>query len=118
METEPSGDPDRESKPSTQHPHRTRHTHDTTDQWRDYLTVARANLGGLDCSPPVSRNYAPIQWRASGVFAVFYRVNVTQGGANLAQLTLTAQCYRQDALTEANVAQHGPSLAQFRVTLQ
>ena len=26
------GSPDRESKPSTQHPHR---THDTTDQWRE-----------------------------------------------------------------------------------
>jgi len=26
--------PQRESKPSTQHPHRTHRTHDTTDQWR------------------------------------------------------------------------------------
>ena len=27
--------PDRESKPSTQHPHRTHRAHDTTDQWRE-----------------------------------------------------------------------------------
>ena len=29
--------PNRESKPSTQHPHRTHRTHDTTDQWREIL---------------------------------------------------------------------------------
>ena len=37
METERSGDPHRESKPSTQHPHRTHRTHDTTDQWREIV---------------------------------------------------------------------------------
>ena len=33
--TERSGVPHRESKPGTQHPHRTHRTHDTTDQWRE-----------------------------------------------------------------------------------
>ena len=46
------------------------------------------------------------------------RGNVTQGGANLAQLTMTAQFYRQDALTRPNLTQRGPNLAQIYVTLQ
>ena len=42
VETERSGDPHWESKPSTQHPHRTHRTHDTTDQWRDgFLWLGR-----------------------------------------------------------------------------
>ena len=68
METERSGDPHRESKPSTQHTHRTHRTHDTTDQWRDIISVARAKVGGLDSSPPSSRNVAPSDGRVLGVF--------------------------------------------------
>ena len=48
--------PDRESKPSAQHPHRTHRTHDTTtDQWRETILVARPKLGGLHSSPRVYR---------------------------------------------------------------
>ena len=46
------------------------------------------------------------------------RGNVTQGGANLAQLTMTAQFYGQDALTRPNLTQRGANLAQICVTLQ
>ena len=46
------------------------------------------------------------------------RVNVIQGGANLAQLTMTALFYRQDALTGPNLTQRRPNLAQTRATLQ
>ena len=43
---------------------------------------------------------------------------MTQGAAIVAQLTLTAQFYRQDALTGPNLTQRGPNLAQIRATLQ
>ena len=48
----PTGNP----SPAPTHPHR---THDTTDQWRDIISVTRANLGGLHCSPTVSRKVRP-----------------------------------------------------------
>ena len=52
------------------------------------------------------------------VLADFPRVNLTQRKANLAQLTMTALFYRQDALTGPNLTQRGPNLAQIYVTLQ
>ena len=44
-----------------QHPAPAPHarTHDTTDQWRDGFLVARAKVGGRDCSLSGSRNVAP-----------------------------------------------------------
>ena len=39
-------------------------------------------------------------------------------GANLAQLTMTAKFYAQDALTRSNLTQRGPNLAQVCATLQ
>ena len=51
--------PDRESKPSAQHPHRTHRTHDTTDQWRETILVARPKVGLFSFSPRVSRIYVP-----------------------------------------------------------
>ena len=44
--------------------------------------------------------------------------NVAQGGANLAQLAMTAQFYRQDALTVPNLARPGANLTHLRATLQ
>ena len=44
-------------------------------------------------------------------------VNLTKGGANLAQLTTTAQFYKEDARTRPNLIQRGPNLAQIYVTL-
>jgi len=46
------GSPYRESKPSTQHPHRTHRTHDTTDQWRE--TLWRLGLCFQGCRRVVS----------------------------------------------------------------
>ena len=46
------------------------------------------------------------------------RGNLTRGGANLARLTMTAQVYRQDALTRPNLTQCGPNLPQIYVILQ
>ena len=45
-------------------------------------------------------------------------VNLTQGAANLAQLTMKAQFYKQDALTRPNLTQCETNLAQIYVTLQ
>ena len=45
--------------------------------------------------------------------------NLTQGGANLAQLSMTAQFYRHYALTAANLTHVRLTyLAQSRATLQ
>ena len=44
-------------------------------------------------------------------------VNLTQRGANLAQLTMAAQFYTQEGLTRPNVTQRGANLAQIYVTL-
>ena len=43
---------------------------------------------------------------------------MAQGYPNVAQLTMTAQFYRQDALTRPNLTQRGPNLAQICVILQ
>ena len=43
--------------------------------------------------------------------------NATQGYPNVAQLTMTAMFYRQDALTRPNLTLRRPNLAQIRVTL-
>ena len=61
--------PDRESKPSTQHPHR---THDTTDQWRDIRSVARANSADFPASVPgVSRSPVDIGMSCNHVLLIF-----------------------------------------------
>ena len=44
--------------------------------------------------------------------------NPTQGDANLAQLAMTAQFYRQDAVAAPNLTHLGPNLAQLRTTQQ
>ena len=61
--------PDRESKPSAQHPHRTHRTHDTTDQWRETILVARPKLGGFSSSPWVLRIDVPSGERVVDVFS-------------------------------------------------
>ena len=60
--------PDRESKPSAQHPHRTHRTHDTTDQWRETILVARPKVGLFSSSPWVSRIDVPSGERVVDVF--------------------------------------------------
>ena len=61
VETVWSGDPQRESEPSNQHPLRMHRTHDTTDQLRDDIRwlVVRAKVGGRGFSFRSSRNCAP-----------------------------------------------------------
>ena len=44
--------------------------------------------------------------------------NLTQGDANLAQLAMTAQFYRRDAVAASNLTHLRPNLAQLRTTLQ
>ena len=61
--------PDRESRPSAQHPHRTHRTHDTTDQWRETILVARPKLGGFSSSPSGSRKSVPSGERVVDVFS-------------------------------------------------
>ena len=65
METERSGDPRRESKPSA---HRHGTARDMTDQGRDLISVARANVGGHGYSLSPSRISVPSDGRASVVF--------------------------------------------------
>ena len=51
-----------------QRPSPSHRTHDTTDQWRDLISVARAKVGGQSFSLPSSRKYAPSGWRVVSVF--------------------------------------------------
>ena len=44
--------------------------------------------------------------------------NLTRGDANLAQLAMTAQFYRQDAVAAPKLTHLGPILGQLRTTLQ
>ena len=56
---------------------------------------------------------------SSGVLGTLHPLpaNLTQGGANVGQLTLTAQFYRQDALTAPNLTHHDANLAQHDLSL-
>ena len=44
--------------------------------------------------------------------------NLTQGDANLAQLTLTAKFHGQDANTASNLTHPDSNLAQYGLTMQ
>ena len=52
-----------------QRPSPSHRTQDTTDQWRDLISVARAKVGGHGSSPTPSRIFAASRWQVVSIFS-------------------------------------------------